>query len=519
MACAQTAVAAAGREVLGFGLLLGLILLAAAGKGVLYDTLDPDAFWHVRVAEQIQRDGVRPLVDDISFSSIHQPWTPYSWLAELTMKSVWDHAGLRGAVLTHAACAAAIVTLLASSCLIMRCGTGDASSKDSDGPLRVHRATLLPILFATMTGAILSLPYLSFRPVTMAIVVLAAVSWLLIRDRAMGERSRAVWLVPPLTALATNLHIFAVLAPLWLTALFVGAAWECRAAPADQELRRRLRRYVMLWAAVCLGWMMTPLLGGTVQTMIHYQLLDPMVASPVIREMQPFYHGVFGMVILTIVLGCIAYRRDRSRAGEIVWLLGMAVLLMRHGRFAPVFALIAMPMFARAMPSLSDRALGKPAIVYAVAVLLCVGLVRVVNALPSRDASLSAWLNRHGPDTPGYPCAAADFVASDLRPARGRIINEFSWGGYLAWRLGPNGYRVLLDGRTQLFSPEFWRRACLGPVDESRQLLCTTDADAAVLPITGSRFAPCLRSLGWRRAYADDRAEVLVPPSSIANAK
>ena len=94
MACAQTAVAAAGREVLGFSLLLGLILLAAAGKGVLYDTLDPDAFWHLRVAEQIQRDGVRPLVDDISFSSIRQPWTPYSWLAELTMKSIWDRGGL-----------------------------------------------------------------------------------------------------------------------------------------------------------------------------------------------------------------------------------------------------------------------------------------------------------------------------------------------------------------------------------------------------------------------------------------
>src|SRR4051812_45101765 len=247
MACAQTAVAAAGREVLGFGLLLGLILLAAAGKGVLYDTLDPDAFWHLRVAEQLHRDGVRPLVDDISFSSIRQPWTPYSWLAELTMKSVWDRAGLRGAVLTHAVCAAAILTLLASGCLIMRCGTGDSSDEEVHDPPHAQRATLLPILVATMTGAILSLPYLSFRPVTMAIVVLAAVSWLLIRDRAMGERSRAVWLVPPLTALATNLHIFAALAPLWLTALLVGAAWESRGATADVDRRRRLRRCVMLW--------------------------------------------------------------------------------------------------------------------------------------------------------------------------------------------------------------------------------------------------------------------------------
>ena len=47
--------------------------------------------------------------------------------------------------------------------------------------------------------------------------------------------------------------------------------------------------------------------------------------------------------------------RDRAKNDAVT------VLLMRHGRFAPVFALIAMPMFARAMPALSDRALGKPA--------------------------------------------------------------------------------------------------------------------------------------------------------------
>jgi hypothetical protein len=56
---------------------------AAASKSILYDTLDPDCFWHLRVAEQLQRDGIRPLVDPMSFMSIKDPWTPYSWLAEL----------------------------------------------------------------------------------------------------------------------------------------------------------------------------------------------------------------------------------------------------------------------------------------------------------------------------------------------------------------------------------------------------------------------------------------------------
>src|SRR4051812_22709839 len=127
------------------------------------------------------------------------------------MKRIWDVAGLRGAVATHALCTAAFLTLVASSCLI----AGMRRDEETN--------PLLPVIIATVAAAFLSLPFLSFRPVTMAIVLLAAITWLLIRDRAMEEKSRSVWLIPALTALIQNLHIFAILAPLWVTALLVGS--------------------------------------------------------------------------------------------------------------------------------------------------------------------------------------------------------------------------------------------------------------------------------------------------------
>src|SRR5688572_17994748 len=60
----------------GTMMLIALIALVAAGRAVLYDTLDPDCFWHLRVADQLCEQGIGPLVDDISFSSIRTPWTP-----------------------------------------------------------------------------------------------------------------------------------------------------------------------------------------------------------------------------------------------------------------------------------------------------------------------------------------------------------------------------------------------------------------------------------------------------------
>src|ERR1700722_6846897 len=92
----------AAREVWGFGLLLMVILLVAAGKAVLADTIDPDCFWHLRVAEQLQHDGIGPLVDHLSFNSMRTPWTPYSWLGELGMKSLWDQTGMLGVGITQA---------------------------------------------------------------------------------------------------------------------------------------------------------------------------------------------------------------------------------------------------------------------------------------------------------------------------------------------------------------------------------------------------------------------------------
>ena len=99
---------------LGFVLLISVLALAAAGKAILYDTLDPDLFWHLRVADQLAAlPYPQPLVDQLSFASIKTPWTPYSWLAELGQRWVWIHGGYRAAVAIQAIMAGATVCLVA----------------------------------------------------------------------------------------------------------------------------------------------------------------------------------------------------------------------------------------------------------------------------------------------------------------------------------------------------------------------------------------------------------------------
>jgi len=229
--------------------MIALLALAAAGKAILYDTLDPDCFWHLRVAETLHRQGIGPLVDDLSFASIKTPWTPYSWLAELGMKAVWDTGGYRLAVAAQAMMQAGIVIVLAM--------IGCAAVKNRPG--REHH---LSIVLLTAFGTVLMLPYLSFRPATAAILPFGIILWLIVRDRQLEGggpprpwieenpasqkrrppgRWRAVWLVVLLTALLTNIHLYVVLAPAAFGLAMLGAAWN-RHWP-------QFRRYALLTAA------------------------------------------------------------------------------------------------------------------------------------------------------------------------------------------------------------------------------------------------------------------------------
>lgn len=479
-----------------FCLLIGLIALFAAGKVVMSDTMDPDAFWHLKTADRLASEGIGPLVDDLSFSSVREPWTPYSWLAELCMKAVWDSTGLRGAVAFTALLAAGFVVLLS------------LAATQCEAPSRVSS---LSVVLATAFGAYLSLPNLSFRPVTMAIVLLAVCAVLLLRDRRLGERTRAIWAVPPLTALLINLHLAAMLVPCWLAALLVGALCE-----PGEDRARRVKRYSLILGATLLACLMTPMLPGMLRTIAHFQSTDPMIGAGLIAELRPGFAGLQGVLtglLLAVIVATMLVRRSRIRVGELLWLSGMLLLAARHNRFMPMLAMIACPLVAQTLPKLSDKALGNRLVAGVAALVLAFGLIRVVSSLPSSRTDVSHWLNRNGSEAPGYPTAAADFVATRVTPSSGRIINEFSWGGYLAWRLSPD-FKVLLDERTQLFAPSFWQRAYLGDIAEQRALLAAAGADAAIIPVDRSHFRESLKSMGWKSAFRDARAEVLVPPES-----
>jgi len=490
------------RAGIGLMLLTAVVVLSAAGKQILYDSMDPDAFWHMRVAEQLLRDGVGPLVDELSFASRKEPWTPYSWLAELFMRQVWEAGGYRAAVLVQALSTAAILTFVTLAALA------------------AHPSSRWAVVLACFVAAFLALPFLSFRPVTMCFVILAASRWLI-------ERDRRPWWIVPLCVIGSNVHFFIWLVPAWVGCKLIDT-WR-----GGEMKRIDLLFFGSILAACCC----TPMLPGVVAQMIEYQFGDVMVGAAIIAEFQPLWLGTMGQiatglvaaVVLLAAARAIANRQRNSPAhrdderptapatlslGEWLMLLVATALVLKMSRFAPVFAITAAPMLARILPKISDRVIDARPIQVGLAIFVTLLAARVAWDFPRANLPFDAWVNRHLPEGGGYPVAAAAFVESHVRPEHGKLLNEFTWGGYLGWRLD-GAFQTLLDERTQLFERGFWETMYLQDDAARASYLRGVKADAAVLPARRSVLTGVLEQLGWRRIYTDERAIVMVPPDSL----
>jgi hypothetical protein len=491
-----------------FWLLIAFVCIFGIQKAIV-TPLDPDLFWHLRVAEQLRIEGIHPLIDHISFSSRSEPWTPYSWLAELGMKRVWDTTGYRGTIILQAVASTGAILFIALACLEMARRPSPQPSPGVPGegvkaPGTSGSFRLMNCVLATVLAGYLIYPYLSFRPVTFAIFWLSLVAWLLLRDRRSNERSRAVWLVIPITILLANIHLVVILIPIWIACLFAGSLLE----------RRPSKRYLILFIATALSCLATPLLPGAIRTALHYQSADVMVKSDVIGEMHPIYGGVAGIItcsILALLLVWALRGRYRVRLGEWLWLLVAIVFMLRLGRFIPMFAMIAAPVFAAALPAMSDAVLTRRVVRIALVFMLMICLGKLAWAFPRPSQTLDAFINAD--DYLLYPAKAAAYVETNITPRTHRLINEFTWGGYLGWRLGAQ-YQVFLDGRTQVFPAEFWRAVYLNGDEPRKNVLANANGDVAILPIKKSQFEKPLKELGWTQVYSDDRAQVLVPPGA-----
>jgi hypothetical protein len=359
--------------------------------------VSPDLFWHLSSARWILAHRAFPKADAFTFTAYGAPWIDFEWGTQLIWYFINLAAGLWG--------------LWAVKGVVLALAFWPV-----DGLLREEGASSAARAGALALWLMAMLAQTDLRADAVSTVFFAVLLRRLERRRAsflFGFALFAVW---------ANLHAGFILG-LGLYALaFLSARAEGRDAPDGLAAEA---------AGAVLGGLVNPYGAGLYRVLLAHAS-DPAVRS-VMEWKPPSEHNAFQAPLLfaiLVVLGLIG--ASARRASQ--FLLAAAFVSLIAATFSARFG----AYFAAAGAMYAFTAFPRPR-----AAFVALGLAAATASLyPLRGAMRNLPYNDFFVARP-----AVDFIAREQGALGGlRLFNQYEWGGYLGWRLGPDA-RVFGDGR------------------------------------------------------------------------
>jgi hypothetical protein len=506
----MTALHGLGLHRISSGLTLKWLLFIAIFSLAAVPPLDPDLWWHLANGRLMVTTASLPHVDLYSFSAAGRPWVMHEWLADLGMYRLFLLGGLPLLVALFAG-----IVVLAAGCLY-----------------RLLRVSGLPQSVAvalTLAGALAGSTAWGARP---QLLNMAFTGVLLLGLLQYRQGRLSAWLLPPFIWLWANLHS-GFLVGVIISGLFIaGEAFDAWRGRPNAMPRRRL---------VTLGWAIPAALALSVLNPFGIQtvlfplgtLTSPLIQNNIQEWASPDFHSIAGLLfeaLVFVLLGGLATGRVRARSSEWLWAFALLYLALASQRHVPLFVLGAAPLLGRCahalltavgeiLPAMPHRPLNQAALTWApprpaangpllgalnLFLLLVVGAGMVAyralpNLQPAQEAAAIAAT---------LPVQATDSLAAIGRPLR--VFNYYDYGGYLLWRLYPDGGRVFIDGRVEVYGSDVFSRYLRVSylADGWPQVLAQAHPDAIMLPSSHPLVALLQKDPGWLVRTQDGVATV-----------
>ncbi len=461
--------------------LVTALTLAACALMALQTQADPDLWGHVRYGLDILEHGNIPRTDPYSYLTTPGSWINHEWLAEVLMALAWRAGG--GAGLVWLKLGAVVATLGA---VLWAFHLQDVSVMTRPW-LAVVAAFLLSRNFGTVRPQLFSM-------LCFALMLLV----LLMAER--GHARALLWLVPIL-AFWANAH-GGVLAGVGFLGL-----WLLGRAVA---LRGRAWKEVVAGVLAVAATLANPYGLG----LWRFLLSTATVARPEIQDWTPLLKAGPAVIALyaALLVGTLlamALRRARLPLSQKLLYAAAALLPLaaaRHQDFfaiaAPVIAGPYLPGFVEAHDQLRALA-ARHGRALATVTLLAVAGAWAGLILTPKCPSMALGSMR-------WPVQAVALLRST--GLEGRMLVPFGWGQYALWHLGPR-IQVSMDGRRETVYDRATYEAYLGFLNgtaDGARYIAMGDPNVALLDIGSKSHALLASQPGWRQAYADDVAVILV---------
>lgn len=475
------------RKTFSFPVFLGALLVAAVFVNSRLRLTDMDTWWHTAVGERILATGTWPTADIYSFTVPGNAWVAYEWLGEVVMALAARLGGLRAMTVLLVGLSGAFILLLYYYAYV-RCGNVKAAF--------VACVVLLPLAVVSF----------SLRPQLLGFIFL--ILTLICLERFREGREKAIWILPVVFLLWVNTHgtftfgLF-VLGLYWASGL-VDFRWGGLEAKRWTPKQRRQLAVVSLLSVLAL----TPTPYGTRLAAYPLEMMLSQSANIAnIQEWQPMpfnlTSGKLFLGLLILLLLALAFFRPTYRLEEMGLLLFAIYAASVHRRFVLLFVLVFTPLLAALLARWLPRyqaAKDHYALNAALLVLIGAGLVRFLPSQQEIEATI----------TKSYPRGAVEYIRQ--HPIAGPILNEYTWGGYLIWTLGPE-HRVFIDGRADIYEyggvlADYLRITQLD--HQTLPLLRAYGIEACLIERQAS-LATLLAALpDWEKVYGDDLSVLFV---------
>ena len=462
-----------------------LLAIAACGAALVRASgpmHDVDAYWHVRLGQQIL-DGtpIAKAGDSWSYAPLADHWTTSQWLAEVVMGEAQRLMGWQGLL---------VLRLLFT--LLLLGGLWRLTLRDR--PSRVG----VPVFVVAVLGIAV---FIEERPQLVSWVLLTvAVGWVV--ELRAGRAGPRWWTVALLGLVWANVHGLWILLPALL-----GVAAVCRAV--ENGVHDRLARRSLLLAGVAaVAGCLTPL--GPRGLWLALSLRQS--AKSVIVEWAPTTatsaYSLALVALLLVVVLAWARSAERVRGGELVYVGFVALFGFLAFRDVPPAIVMISPVAVDALgrlvrPRADSVGAQEGRVLNAVAVFMAFAALLL-------SAARLATVDPLNPDN--TPRRIAAYLADQHRPLK--VLNHYNVSGALIAFGGPD-IKLAVDGRADRYGPTYlsdylsmmnvgphWQRT----FDRLRPDVVVTSKDAPIVQVLEDR--------GWTQRMRDGDFVLLLPPGT-----
>lgn len=482
------------------GLFLTMIFLGVILLGPKLFSLDGDLGRHITIGNYILQQGQIPLQDIFSSTMYGQELIPHEWLADVCFALANRLMGLNGVVILTAFIIAITISFTFNQCL--KRGVNFLGS----------------ILLIIIGAGASSIHWLS-RPHLFTFLFLAL--WIALLEKLLLQRKYWIGL-SLLMALWVNFH-GAFLAGFMVTGMYIlGTVWEYLETKRVDEKKLRREQLVSLLLAAggsILASLVNPA-GYKIWNLGLGYLQNSYLVNGTQEYRSPDFHlqSTWPFLILIglslVVLGNI--RNFRMRKTDLIIVGGWTVMALFSARNIPLYVVAVTPILCQLwmqmdwpafLRKMDERFLIIENFPRLPAWYFGITLIAVVLLL-GKGIPLDLSLKGNQFDESIFPVKAADWL--EQHPQSGNGYNEFSWGGYLLYRLWPE-QKVFIDGQTDFYGEQLTRdyMTIREMGDGWQAKIEKYHIDWMIIPAQSMLAQRLSQDENWTKIYQDETALVL----------